>query len=38
MFSHFDIEIDKLKRIQYGKYILPSDLKPGEFKVLAPIK
>jgi len=38
MFLLFNIEIDKLKRIQYGKYILPSDLKPGDYKVLAPIK
>ena len=38
MFLHFDIEIDKLKRVQYGKYILPSNLNPGEYTVLAPIK
>ena len=38
MFLLFNIEIDKLKRIQYGKYILPNDLRPGEYRLINPIK
>lgn len=30
LFAHFNIQVNRLKRIQFGPFILPKTLKPGE--------